>query len=47
MFFWLPPKADFPILELTPAAKLKLAVILHRMWMDRTEFNWWKKEVAA
>jgi hypothetical protein len=45
--FLVPPKADFPILELTPAAKLKLAVILHRMWMDRTEFNWSKKEVAA
>jgi hypothetical protein len=25
----------------------KLAVILHRMWVDRTEFNWSKKEVAA
>jgi hypothetical protein len=25
----------------------KLAVILHRMWMDRTEFIWSKKEVAA
>ena len=24
-----------------------LAVILHRMWIDRTEFNWSKKEVAA
>jgi hypothetical protein len=24
----------------------KLAVILHRMWIDRTEFNW-SKEVAA
>src|SRR5262249_20669415 len=23
----------------------KLAVILHRMWIDRTEFNWSKKEV--
>ena len=28
-------------------AKDKLAVILHRMWIDRTEFNWSKKEVAA
>jgi len=25
----------------------KLAVILHRMWIDRTELNWSKKEVAA
>jgi transposase len=25
----------------------KLAIILHRMWIDRTEFNWSKKEVAA
>jgi transposase len=25
----------------------KLAVILHRMWIDGTEFNWSKKEVAA
>jgi hypothetical protein len=25
----------------------KLAVILHRMWIDQTEFNWSKKEVAA
>src|SRR5258705_1031159 len=26
---------------------LKLAVILHRMWIDGTEFNWSKKEIAA
>ena len=25
----------------------KLAVILHRMWIDGTEFNWSKKEIAA
>jgi hypothetical protein len=31
----------------TVAVARKLAVILHRMWMDRTEFNWSKKEVAA
>jgi hypothetical protein len=24
-----------------------LAVILHRMWINQTEFNWSKKEVAA
>ena len=29
------------------AVARKLAVILHRMWIDRTEFNWSKKEVAA
>jgi transposase len=29
------------------AVALKLAVILHRMWIDRTEFNWSKKDVAA
>src|SRR5204862_2645084 len=31
----------------TVAVARKLAVILHRMWIDRTEFNWSKKEVAA
>ena len=25
----------------------KLAVILHRMWVDGTEFNWSSKEVAT
>ena len=29
------------------AVARKLAVILHRMWVDGTEFNWSKKEVAA
>ena len=29
------------------AVALKLAVILHRMWIDGTEFNWSKKEIAA
>jgi hypothetical protein len=29
------------------AVARKLAVILHRMWIDRSEFNWSKKEVAA
>lgn len=29
------------------AVARKLAVILHRMWVDATEFNWSKKEVAA
>src|SRR5262249_53956969 len=29
------------------AVARKLAVILHRMWIDRTEFNWSKREVAA
>jgi hypothetical protein len=28
------------------AVACKLAVILHRMWIDGTEFNW-SKEVAA
>jgi hypothetical protein len=31
----------------TVAVARKLAVILHRMWIDQTEFNWSKKEVAA
>jgi len=31
----------------TVAVARKLAVILHRMWIDATEFNWSKKEVAA
>jgi len=26
---------------------LQLSVILHRMWVDGTEFNWSAKEVAA
>ena len=29
------------------AVARKLAVILHRMWIDGTEFNWSSKEVAA
>jgi hypothetical protein len=29
------------------AVARKLAVILHRMWIDGTEFNWSKTEVAA
>jgi transposase len=29
------------------AVARKLAVILHRMWVDGTEFNWSAKEVAA
>jgi hypothetical protein len=31
----------------TVAVAHKLAVILHRMWIDRTEFNGSKKECAA
>jgi transposase len=31
----------------TVAVARNLAVILHRMWIDRTEFNWSKKEIAA
>ena len=31
----------------TVAVARKLAVLLHRMWIDQTEFNWSKKEVAA
>jgi transposase len=31
----------------TVAVARKLAVIMHRMWIDGTEFNWSKKEVAA
>jgi hypothetical protein len=29
------------------AVARKLAVILHRMWVDGTEFNWSTKEIAA
>jgi LrgA family len=29
------------------AVARKLAVILHRMWIDGTEFNWSTKETAA
>ena len=29
------------------AVARKLAVILHRMWVDETEFNWSKKEIAT
>jgi transposase len=29
------------------AVARKLSVILHRMWVDATEFNWSKKEIAA
>jgi transposase len=29
------------------AVARKLAVILHRMWINRTEFTWSNKEAAA
>jgi transposase len=29
------------------AVARKLAVVLHRMWMNGTEFNWSSKEAAA
>ena len=29
------------------AVARKLAVILHRMWIDGTEFNWSSKELTA
>ena len=29
------------------AVARKLTVILHRMWIDGTEFNWSKQEIAA
>jgi transposase len=29
------------------AVARKLAVILHRMWIDGTEFNWSRKKAAA
>jgi transposase len=29
------------------AVARKLAVILHRMWIDRTDFSWTKKKEAA
>ena len=29
------------------AVARKLAVILHRMWVDGTEFNWSAKEATA
>ena len=29
------------------AVARKLAVILHRMWINGTKFNWSKKEIAA
>jgi transposase len=29
------------------AVARKLAVILHRMWIDETEFNWSMKKAAA
>jgi hypothetical protein len=31
----------------TVAVARKLAVILHRMWIDGTEFNWSTKKAAA
>jgi hypothetical protein len=31
----------------TVAVARKLAVILHRMWVDGTEFNWSTKTAAA
>ena len=31
----------------TVAVARKLAVILHRMWIEGTKFNWSKEEIAA
>ena len=31
----------------TVAVARKLAVVLHRMWIDGTEFNWSTKKAAA
>ena len=31
----------------TVAVARKLAVVLHRMWVDTTEFTWSNKEAAA
>jgi transposase len=28
------------------AVARKLAIILHRMWIEGTEFKWWSKEAA-
>ena len=33
--------------EIINKLRKKLAVILHRMWIDGTEFNWSKKEIVA
>ena len=40
-------EGDERLRKATVAVARKLAVILHRMWIDGTEFNWSKKEVAA
>ena len=36
-----------PLRKAKVAVARKLAVILHRMWIDGTEFNWSKQEIAA
>jgi hypothetical protein len=33
--------------KLSAQSQLNGTVILHRMWIDGTEFNWSKKEIAA
>jgi hypothetical protein len=35
------------VVDQTGSVARKLAVILHRMWIEGTEFNWSKKEIAA
>jgi transposase len=39
-------RLGLPVICIDAVAR-KLAVILHRMWIDGTEFNWSKKEIAA
>ena len=36
-----------PIREAVVALARRLAVILHRIWVDGTEFRWTKETVAA
>jgi hypothetical protein len=37
----------FPSILVKKGVARKLAVILHRMWIEGTEFNWSKKQAAA
>jgi hypothetical protein len=41
------PQVLLDVLPCVDAVARKLAVILHRMWIDGTEFNWSTKKAAA
>jgi hypothetical protein len=44
---WFHPDSRATLAKATVAVACKLAVILHRMWIEETEFRWSVKPAAA